>query len=715
MPTRLLSTLICVLAINAWGPAAWADWGHDALRHQEKLDILEPLNQSLWVGTHNSYNARNWDSAYVDPNQSETPRTQLENGVRELTFDVHEYAGQLRLCHGLCFGGEKKFRKGLEEIRGWLVDGNMDSVVLLKLEVDKNLGQTADQLEAELGEYIFKPTPGQISIDGHGPSCHGLEPQFLSKAEVLKWGKNVVVVRTSHGCPSNSSFKKWVHIGLEYHDEVNPGDHGFQKKFKKLNSPSECESYSGSQMTRVFDPNTLLQIGAQGAMEITENNVDNYLRCGLNIFEMFFFDSEILWPLESEDLVWSWKRDRPRKESDGGGDRDCAVLLETDLRFEDRICSNSHQFACYSPLLDRWQVTNALGPWSDGEAACADEFGWNPYGGGYSFAVPTGVASKRQLVDELSDGEAVWINYHDRSIEGVWQPNNGSLYDLRQTQLDGDQDGRLFSDKNLVFEDIYTGRGDWITAVHTSLKNDRVSGLRISRISGGTHLYGKQEGTDQTFNLSYGEGVTQVRHCYNGRGDEIRGITFTTNWGRSHSVGSSGSWCRTHTSSGSQDRLVGLEGYEGSNGRLKALSYFFREGGNFRTVVDNSQSRFSTVGGWGISSDIPGYRGDHYTFTSPGNGSNEARWTAWLPSAGYYKVYARWPETPNQASRVEYVIPSANGLRFVIVDPSAYGSGGRDNLLGTFYMNTGQTTVTLDNEADGTLMVDSVTFERVAD
>ena len=442
MTTALTASL---LATTLTAPVD-AGWAEDALALQEHLDVDQPFHRTFWVGTHNSYNSYNWEESIYgfDPNQHYTPTEQLDMGVRELTYDIHKSttwwgSTSLYMCHGLCSGfkTERKFYEGLTAIRDWLTDGNTDSVILLKLEVEDGgvWSQIGDQLENYLGDYIYKPWNGYIDYDHTSDSCHGLEPQYLSKAQVLDYGKNVVVITTrSEGCVNNDSFQEWVHIGFEYEDD---GAAVFEPKFTSIDD-STCASdtaWDDERMTRRFDGNTYFDnyLGSfyQGEQQITEDNVDTYLECGLNVAEVFnlgdkraaAFDSTDYNALETEDLVWSWQENQPN----GGTIQNCGMTNRGTGRYFDMDCAINARFACYSELDDAWAVTDTKLPWSDGPATCQLEFG-----GGYVFTVPH---SPRELADfqqvlednDTPSNDGIWINYSDLIVDGVWLPDTEEL------------------------------------------------------------------------------------------------------------------------------------------------------------------------------------------------------------------------------------------------------------------------------------------------
>jgi RHS repeat-associated protein len=99
---------------------------------------------------------------------------------------------------------------------------------------------------------------------------------------------------------------------------------------------------------------------------------------------------------------------------------------------------------------------------------------------------------------------------------------------------------------------------------------------------------------------------------------------------------------------------------------------------------------------------------DAVMLVPPGASPNTATWTASIPSAGSYEVYARWTAHPNRATDAKYTVNHAGGATTVTVNQEA--NSGAWNLLGTYAFNAGAATVSLTDQANGYVIADAVMF-----
>ncbi len=93
------------------------------------------------AGTHNSMS--NEEDGWELPNQPTTLGHQLEDGIRAMLLDTHEWNGGQYLCHGYCELGETPLVDGLVVIRDFL-DMHPDEVMAFIIED----GITADETGA---------------------------------------------------------------------------------------------------------------------------------------------------------------------------------------------------------------------------------------------------------------------------------------------------------------------------------------------------------------------------------------------------------------------------------------------------------------------------------------------------------------------------------------------------------------------------------------
>jgi len=109
-------------------------------------------------------------------------------------------------------------------------------------------------------------------------------------------------------------------------------------------------------------------------------------------------------------------------------------------------------------------------------------------------------------------------------------------------------------------------------------------------------------------------------------------------------------------------------------------------GAQNEVIVDNSGPGFATAGtGW-FSSSNTGFYGTNSLLNFAGTGTATATWTANLPAAGEYEVFAWWVASSNRGTNVTYSINSVNGIAQRAVNQTANGS--RWNSLGAHTFGT---------------------------
>ena len=722
---RRIATALTTAALLATGTALAdpkEDWAVSALELQEHLDINQPFNRTFWVGTHNSYNAHKWSLAYqIDPNQFYDLTGQLDLGARELTLDVYKDGTGLFLCHGDCSGIEERFGEGLEIIRDWIDDGNQDSVIFLKLEMGTSKwGQVASKIEDKIADYVYRPREGQISYNHSFSSCHGLEPEHLTKADVLAEGKNIVLIVTrADGCPGNDSFQEWVHIGFEYDDGT------FEEKFDKETDFDACEGlYDQGRMTRLHDGITFNDAFglADEDQKITESNFADYMACGLNVFELFNYgdhansDTEHD-ALEAFDMVWSWHTYEPS----GDANHHCAQL-DPGGRFSDIECDiSSNYFACFNASTEDWQVSTSTGTWSDGQDVCRDDFP----GQSYTFSVPHNPKQMNDLVSVLPSSSAarVWVNYTDVGIEGTWvadaeQTDSIEIWDSR-----GGVGGEDFDDFDFVAH--YSGTDRRITNIAMRSDGSRVHALEVT-YSDGTVMHHGGTGGSWGSDLAIGtdERIDRVKTCmsiYNSNW-HVYFLKFETNGGRTISAGTTTSYCYQweNTSESGNEGVIAF--YGGAGDDLDSIGFYYT-GLPLYSIIDNDGE--DAVGGtngilgdaWPTSTYVAGYHGSDYAHGNGDDGIDTFIWAYDPPESGSYDISARWTAHSNRTI-AEYELSTdftdpSQILQSTAEDQSQAGS--QDNQLwSSVYLEAGTTYyLRMDGTTGGYVVADSVTFERV--
>lgn len=114
---------------------------------------------------------------------------------------------------------------------------------------------------------------------------------------------------------------------------------------------------------------------------------------------------------------------------------------------------------------------------------------------------------------------------------------------------------------------------------------------------------------------------------------------------------------------------------------------------NVTIIVDNGTSGYSASANWWNGTSTAGYYGSNYQARATEGVSDPATWTANIPSAGSWKVYAWWTAGSNRPTSAPYMVSHSGGSTTVNVNQQA--NGGAWNLLGTFSLNAGSNQVKL--------------------
>jgi len=104
-------------------------------------------------------------------------------------------------------------------------------------------------------------------------------------------------------------------------------------------------------------------------------------------------------------------------------------------------------------------------------------------------------------------------------------------------------------------------------------------------------------------------------------------------------------------------------------------------------VVDNTDGGFAASANWSTSTSNPGYYGTNYRVRATASVTDQASWTANLPSAGNWEVYARWTADPNRATAAPYSVVHSGGTTNVNVNQQA--NNGAWVSLGTYSFASG--------------------------
>jgi hypothetical protein len=125
------------------------------------------LDQVTFLTTHNAMANSDEGFAWRFPNQSYGLRSQLDQGVRALQVDVTLHGGDVKMCHGGCWGNERTFTAGLRDVVAFL-QANRTAVVTLFLE---DYTEVADLRRAVtqvtgLDSLVFRPDLAGVRNNG---------------------------------------------------------------------------------------------------------------------------------------------------------------------------------------------------------------------------------------------------------------------------------------------------------------------------------------------------------------------------------------------------------------------------------------------------------------------------------------------------------------------------------------------------------------------
>lgn len=369
-------------------------WTWKALKHQRRLEQHTPLSQSSMMGSHNTYNSKEYTDAdsYLDPQHEHTIYDQLRLGISFIELDAHwtahahgdptDWGKDILLCHsgiGASIGDwhvgcgltDRKYRWGLQEVRNWLADPkNGDEVIILYIEdhTDGHHSNLYSDLIGSIGPSIYQ-----------SEGCKAI-PDSLSKADVLNAGKQVIV-RIDSDCSSNSGIANMTFTEM---GEIS-------RKWEDATGVSAIIGATGADVTADITPADIRQYQKEGKNLI-------------NLDSLTYDDGHL------DAAVWSWDRNEPNNHA---GVQNCAVQWSNG-RWDDAQCDRTYFFACENTQNGSWSLSTYQGQWSEGHEACA------ALGDNYEFSVPTNSPANEALKAEKGGQTHVWLNYNDQNQEGYW-------------------------------------------------------------------------------------------------------------------------------------------------------------------------------------------------------------------------------------------------------------------------------------------------------
>lgn len=131
------------------------------------------------------------------------------------------------------------------------------------------------------------------------------------------------------------------------------------------------------------------------------------------------------------------------------------------------------------------------------------------------------------------------------------------------------------------------------------------------------------------------------------------------------------------------------------------------------TIDNDDVNFFIAPAEWELETPASGNGyGKNYYWQAEGDGSRKARWAAYLPHGGLYRVHAWWPSASRAATNAPYEIHHRLGVARLRMDQTA--NGGRWNRLGEYYFSETQPAeIFLSDDADGRIHADGIWFEPI--
>ena len=150
-----------------------------------------PFDRVVLPGTHNSMS--NADDGWIVPNQTHGIPQQLDDGIRALLLDTHDFYGEPHLCHSNCYLGALPLVDGLAAITAFL-QAEPDQVLALIFE---------DHIGAPETEAAFAASGLDAFVYTHPGGA------WPTLAELIDAGTRVVVGAENAGPPPDWYAHAW--------------------------------------------------------------------------------------------------------------------------------------------------------------------------------------------------------------------------------------------------------------------------------------------------------------------------------------------------------------------------------------------------------------------------------------------------------------------------------------------------------------------------
>ena len=476
---------------------------------QHKIDAEVPLAKATFIGTHNSYNASDWD--YPFPNQFSQPIEQLNAGLRVINFDIHTHinftlSGEVTsiqdvLCHIshetslTCRSSDKSLYTALHLLNNWL-ENNPEEMVLLVLEdyiKDWRYPTIVNIINNKVGKRVYK-----TDAQPYTSHCSPLPVSETTKQDVLDAGKQLIIAvgGEQQDCKNVSKWADWVWYlpNVAYKGDAYKTD-----RIRRF--PQELSFlFEDRLFGLIFDDRT---------MELTGSEITDALNMGAAVVGLDF----ALGLDRRDSAIWSWDAYEPNNSNN----EDCTVQRDNG-RWNDVSCSRNYHYACQSANNGRWEISPSLGSWHNGNQAC------KALGDEFFFSMPVNANENKSLriKKDATNLTNIWLNHNDIDNEGQWRSvhlyNHKEQYD---TLTGTENDDKFTAEQGN--QDFYGNGGtDTVTYGHAVNGIDvRLWDNQTYNDGFGTHdnLYSIENIHGSTHN-DYISGSAENNYLYGWHGDD---------------------------------------------------------------------------------------------------------------------------------------------------------------------------------------------------
>ena len=131
------------------------------------------------------------------------------------------------------------------------------------------------------------------------------------------------------------------------------------------------------------------------------------------------------------------------------------------------------------------------------------------------------------------------------------------------------------------------------------------------------------------------------------------------------------------------------------------------------SLIEDNTDNTDWIGKWWPSIYRSGFYGNNYRYATKKDPEKIFTWSPTVQQAGYFRVYARWPDSNNFATNALFRIHSqsdVDGSTLITESEQDQTSAGDQwNSLGLYWFSAGTKTIQLSNQnADGTVVADAV-------